>query len=72
MRLEDNLREDHGRTMKLFAVWQKMLGELDHSVQALNEALAKHIILSKYLSTDAIMAKKTKFCFRLWPHPKTL
>ena len=27
MRPEDNLREDHGRIMKLFAAWQKMLGD---------------------------------------------
>lgn len=43
MRPEDNLREDHGRIMKLFAAWQKILRELDHPDQAMHEALAKYI-----------------------------
>jgi hemerythrin-like domain-containing protein len=43
MRLEDNLREDHGRIMKLFAAWQKILEDLDHSDQAMHEALGKCI-----------------------------
>jgi hemerythrin-like domain-containing protein len=43
MRPEDNLREDHGRIMKLFAVWQKLLGDLDHPDPAMHEALAKCI-----------------------------
>jgi hemerythrin-like domain-containing protein len=40
---EDNLREDHGRIMKLFAAWQKILGDLDHPDQEMHEALAKCI-----------------------------
>ena len=43
MHPEDNLREDHGRIMKLFAVWQKILGESNHTDQAIHEALAKCI-----------------------------
>ena len=43
MRPEENLREDHGRIMKLFAAWQKILGDLDHADQAMPEALAKCI-----------------------------
>ena len=43
MHPEENLREDHGRIMKLFAAWQKILGDLDHPDQAIHEALAKCI-----------------------------
>ena len=50
MHPEDNLREDHGRIMKLFAAWQKILGELDHPDQAMHEALAKCI--TSILHTD--------------------
>lgn len=37
MRPKDNLREDHGRIMKLFAAWQKMLAQLDRKDHALLE-----------------------------------
>jgi hemerythrin-like domain-containing protein len=45
MRPEDNLREDHGRIMKLFAAWQKMLGELEQPKQSRQEAFAECINL---------------------------
>ncbi|MGA8239371.1 MAG: hemerythrin domain-containing protein [Desulfobacterales bacterium] len=43
MRPKDNLREDHGRIMKLFVSWQKMLGILGHPDQALLEDFEKCI-----------------------------
>jgi len=43
MRPKDNLREDHGRIMKMFASWQKMLAQLDRRDQALLEAFEKRI-----------------------------
>mgnify|MGYP001827407461 FL=1 len=43
MRPEDNLREDHGRIMKLFAAWQKMLGKLEQPKQSRQEAFAECI-----------------------------
>ena len=45
MRPEDNLREDHGRIMKLFAAWQKMLGKLEQPKQSRQEAFAECINL---------------------------
>jgi len=35
MRPRDNLREDHGKIMKLFVSWQDMLEKLDHKDNAL-------------------------------------
>jgi hemerythrin-like domain-containing protein len=43
MRPEDNLREDHGRIMKLLVSWQKMLGKLDHPDRELLEDFEKCI-----------------------------
>jgi len=45
MRAKDILREDHGRIMKLLAVWQKMLGELEHTNQSRQEAFVACIDL---------------------------
>lgn len=45
MRPEAILREDHGRIMRLFAAWQKMLGELEHPNQSRQEAFAECINL---------------------------
>jgi hemerythrin-like domain-containing protein len=43
MRLEDNLREDHGQIMKRFVSWHDMLEKLNHRDQTLLEDFAKCI-----------------------------
>ncbi len=63
MRLEDNLREDHGQIMKMFASWHNMLEKLDHRDQALLEDLGKCIDWVEVFIDRCHHGKEDEFLF---------